>query len=489
MPSHDDVHRLSTLRTRLLEGDISRRGFLTAAMGLSATALLAGCAGGLKPAGARGGSSTEIPLYTVENDPATLAFYNMVIAKFEKDHPGYTVKVTVYSDSNQLQYLTTAVQNGIDLGIFAPPVSSFPDFQAAGHLADITGLVRDIGEDDFLPGTRMIIDGRDYGMPMQSNSSLVYARKDLLDEAGLGIPRSFEEYLNAVRTLHGRNGIIGIASGVGATPQLSLQFFTPYLYQQGVDYFDQDGECTFDRPEARDAVKNFTDILRHTSDSMYNCAFGDIANSYTAGRAAFATFPGRLGAGLHEKAKDVADATVVMPIPAGPFETAALHFGSGQQYGVHANTGNLELATEFLKRLTTGDDAVAFALTVPGHLLPALKSTRDLLVERVDDASEGYLFERRQWMRTFIDNVATAMTPSTSMGAVRDGTFDGKISNLCPWAADVWPSPALDTVMFQDILIKGIDVDTAWRDAAARIKKVGDDWRAANPGWTPEVTR
>src|SRR5699024_9703830 len=262
------LHELETLRglkTRLAHGDLSRRGFLTAAMGLSSAALLAGCGGGLQPGAESGGGGDDktIPLYTVENDPATLAFYNMVIDKFKADHPGYDVKVTVYSDSNQLQYLTTAFQNGVDVGIFSPPVSSFPEFEAAGYLADISEMVADIGVDDFLPGTRMVIKGKDYGMPLQSNSSLVYARKDLLDKAGLGIPKTFDEYLNAVTTLNGKDGIVGMASGVGATPQLTLQFFTPYIYQQGWDYFDTQGNCTFGEEPVLDAVKNFASIMKN----------------------------------------------------------------------------------------------------------------------------------------------------------------------------------------------------------------------------------
>src|SRR5699024_3101411 len=150
--------------------------------------------------------------------------------------------------------------------------------------------------------------------------------------------------------------------------------------------------------------KNFTAIMKNAPKSLYNASFGDIANIYTAGRAAFGTYPGRLRVGLAEKAKEVAEATEVMPIPAGPVETAKLHLGSGQQYGVYAETANLDLAKEFLKHLTTGENAVEFALTVPGHLLPALKSTRQIMIDKINSATEGYLKVHKDWLMTFIDN-------------------------------------------------------------------------------------
>lgn len=491
-----DLDQVMSLRQRLVHGDLSRRGFLTAAMGLSSSALLAACGGGLSQNAQQGGETSEkagdpgvIPLYTVENDPATLAFYNMVIAKFEKDHPDKKVKVTVYADANQLQYLTTAFQNKVDVGIFSPPVSSFPDFQQAGHLAELDDLVTDIGEDDFLPGTRMIIGGHDYAMPLQSNSSLVYYRKDLLEKAGLSVPKTYDEYLHAVKTLHGKNKRVGIAMAVGATPQLPLQFFAPYIYQSGWDYFDPEGNLTFDQPEVLDAVKRFTGIMKYAPKSLYNAAFGDIVTIYSAGQAAFATFPGRLGVTLDDRAKKVAENTGVMPIPAGPFETGKLHFGSGQQYGLFSKTSNPDLAKEFLKRLTTGEDALAFALTVPGHLLPPLTSVRKLMDDKIKTATEGFLFDHKDWLQAFIDQVPNAMTSSVSMGAVTKQTFDGKTLNLCPWAADVWPSPPIDGTMFQDILLKGEAPEKAWKTASTAMGAKADAWKKAHPDWTPEISQ
>lgn len=493
MNINEEVEKIGTLRRQLLAGDISRRGFLTAAMGLSSAALLTACGGGLSQnSGEEGGTVGDpkvIPLYTVENDPATLSFYNMVIAKFEEAHPDHKVAVTVYSDSNQLQYLTTAFQNGVDVGIFSPPVSSFPDFRAAGHLADLTDVINDIGVDDFLPGTRVVINGTDYGMPLQSNSSLVYYRKDLLEAEGLSVPTTYEEYLNAAETLHGKDKRIGIAMAVGATPQLPLQFFAPYIYQSGWDYFDAEGNLTFDQPEVLDAVKRFTGIMKYASKSLYNAEFGDIVNAYTAGQAGFATFPGRLGVTLAEKAPDIAANTGVMAIPAGPFMTGELHFGSGQQYGLFSKTSNPDLAIEFLKMLTTGDDALEFALTVPGHLLPPLKSVQTKLVERMAAGGEGYIYDHTDWMETFLEQVPNAMTSSVSMGAVTNKTFDGKTLNLMPWAAEVWPSPAIDCDMFQDILLKGKDPEEPWKKASERMGKVAEEWKKANPDWEPEVTR
>lgn len=482
-----ELENLDLLTTRMLNGDLGRRGFLLGAMGLSATTLLSACAGGTSAPQSSGEASNIVPFYTVENDPATLAFYTMAIANFKKDYPDMDVKVTVYADANQLQYLTTAFQNNVDLGIFSPAVSSFPDFARAGHLAELDDVVQDIGEDDFLPGTRILVGGHDVAMPLQSNASLVYYRKDLLEEVGLPVPQTFEEYLNAIETLHGRDGVSGIAMAVGPTPQLPLQFFAPYIYQSGHDYFDRQGNLTFNHPDVLGAVEKFSSVMRFAPQSMYNAAFGDIVSAYTAGQAAFATFPGRLGAVLAERDPDLAQRTGVMQIPAGDFMTGQLHFGSSQQYALYARTGNMEMAKEFLKRITTGEDALAFAKTVPGHLLPPLKSVLAMFEEEVANPQDEFFENHGDWLQTFLDTAPDAMTASVSMGAVVDHEYERKITNLCPFSNEIWASPAFDGVMFQGILLEDRAPEEAWKEACDKMQAVVETFHEENPDWEPEI--
>jgi ABC-type glycerol-3-phosphate transport system substrate-binding protein len=481
------MRTLGSLKEKLRTGDIDRRGFLAAAGALSGTALLAGCGGGGPQGPAAAGGAGTIPLYTVENDPATLAFYNMAIESFNEQHPDVKVEVTVYSDSNQVQYLTTAFQNGVDVGIFSPNVSDFTNFAGAGHLMELDDLITEIGADDFLPATRIRVSGHDYGMPLQNNASLVYYRKDLLEAAGIEVPTTFEDYLGAIEELHGQDGVNGIAMAVGSTAQLPLQFFAPYLYQSGNDYFDSQGQLTFDEPGVLTAVERFVSVMRNAPTSLHNAAFGDIVTTYAAGQAAFATFPGRLGVNLYNDYPEIADVTGVMRIPAGDYMPGELHFGSGQQYGLFSGTAEPELAKEFLTLLTTGDEAVEFAKTVPGHLLPALDSVRTAFEAEIDSATEGYLADKGDWIRTFMDCVPQAMTASTAMGVVEGGEFQGKRTNVNPFAEHIWPTPAHDGVMFQEILIDGRDAEEAWTDCCEKMRAAADEFHSAHPDWEPEI--
>ena len=494
----DEVITARRLMTSLRRGEIDRREFLVLAASLSAAAILAACipaassspaasgsASGPAPTptpatGGNGGRKT-VPLYTTENDPSTLAFYASVISSFQGEFPDVDVPITLYQDENQLQYLTTALQTGTDIGVFGPPPSFIADWARQGFLLPLNDLVEQIGESDFLDGTRVVVDGDDYAIPFQANASAVYYRKDLLEGAGIAVPTTYEDYLGAVTALNGQNGIVGIASSVGPSPQLPLQFFTPYIHQAGWDYYNKDGDLRFDQPDVLDAVKRYVAIMANTTENFYNAGFGDIQTAYIGGQAAFATFPGRLGVNLDRQAPAIADVTGVIGIPAGPFMTGQLHFGGTQHYSVSAQTAHPVEALAFLEALTTGDNALAFALTVPGHLLPPLESVR----AKVLTADDPYIVKHQDWMTTFLDLVPGAMSPTLAMGSVDNKAFTKKLSNVCPWGSEVWTNPPVDGTMLQEILINKKDPEAAWTDAHKAMGDIASNWKAANPGWTP----
>lgn len=496
----DEVSTVQGLMTSLRRSEISRREFMFLAAGLSGTAILAACgtsstspsasaAGSSAPStapaspaastGSTGGRKT-VPLYTTESDPNSLAFYASAIAAFQADFPDVDVPITLYQDENQLQYLTTAFQTGTDIGLFAPPPSYISDWARQGFLMKLTGLIKQIGEADFLPGTRVVIDGEDYAMPFQANASAVYYRKDLLEKEKLAVPTTYDEYLGAIQSLN-KDGMVGIASSVGPSPQLPLQFFTPYILQSGWDYFTKEGDLRFDQPDVLDAVKRYVAVMANTTENFYNAGFGDIQTAYIGGKAAFATFPGRLGVNLDRQAPAIADVTGVIGIPAGPFMTGRLHYGGTQHYSISTKTANPDEAIAFLESLTTGENALAFSLTVPGHLLPPLESVR----AQLRTADDPYLKKHADWITTFLDLAPSAMIPALSMGSVENKTFTKKLSNLCPWGAEIWTSPPIDGTMLQEILINKKDPEAAWTDASKAMGDIATKWKAANPSWTP----
>src|SRR6266542_3810665 len=425
--------------------------------------------------------SVTIPFYTTENDPQSLDFFKSAGDEFKQQNKNIDIKVTVYQDETQLQFLTTAFQTGTDLGIFAPPSAFVADWARKGFLLPIDPVIQKVGADDFLPGTRIPLDGKDYAMPFQANASALWYRKDLFDQAGLKPPTTYDAYLAAAQALN-KEGTLGVASTIGGSAQMALQFFTPYLHQAGWDYYDRQGNVAFDKPEVLDAVKRYVDVMKNASKGMYNAGFGQITDTYIAGKAAMATFPGRLGVNTEAKAPDIAEKTGVIGTPAGPFMTGKLLYTGIQHYVISAKTAHRDEAMAFLQFLTTGDRELAFSMSVPGHLLPPLNSLR----ARLKDYKSDFMAKHSDWVIALADLVPTSADPILSMGSTNGQKFD-KTSNTCPWASDVWGKSAVDNTLFQEILIQGKDPEAAWKDASTKLKQIADTWKSANPTWKPSA--
>lgn len=425
-----------------------------------------------------------IPLFTVENDPKSLAFYEETLRQFQEQiDPNVDIEVSVYQDENILQFVGTAFQTGTDLGIFSSFESHVEGWAEQGYLLELDSIVERVGEADFLPGTRAVVDGHDYVMPAQANASALWVRLDLLESEGLSLPTNYDELVATIEAVHGKDGVVGISSGVGTVPNLTTQFFSPYLYQSGWDVFDVQGNLTFNQPAVLDAVNRWAGVLQFTSPSMYNTTYPDISNLFASGRAAFATFPGRLGVNVAENAPDLAETITVMPIPAGPFMTQQLHFGGASPFSIYANTAHPEEAKAFLEFMLTGQRLLELAMTVPGHLLPPLESVRAL----VPGYESEFMANHGDWVVTLNDLVPQAMSPDSSMGSVNNGQFLGKMNNHCPWGARVWGTDPVDGRMFQKILIEGVNAEQAWTEANEELATIREEWLTENPDWEPNV--
>jgi len=426
-----------------------------------------------------------IPLFTVENDPKSLAFYEETLRQFQEQvDPNVDIEVSVYQDENILQFVNTAFQTGTDLGIFSSFESQISEWAEQGYLLPLNPIIENVGEDDFLPGTLMEIDGNHYIMPAQANASALWVRNDILEAQGIDVPTTYEDLISTLEAVNGVDGMVGIATGVGQVPNLTTQFFSPYLFQSGWEFFDMEGNLTFDQPAVLEAVERFAGVLQYTTPSLYNATYPDIVNLFAAGRAVFASFPGRLGVNVSENAPEIAEVISVIPVPGGPFMTGQLHFGGASPFSIYAHTAYPEEALAFLEFMLTGERLLELAMTVPGHLLPPLESVRAMVPEYESEFMEKY----GDWVLTFNDLVPQAFSPDNSMGSVSHETFHGKLSNSCPWGSRIWGTDPVDGRMFQQIMIEGADPEQAWTAACEELATIREEWLAENPDWEPTLT-
>jgi ABC-type glycerol-3-phosphate transport system substrate-binding protein len=467
--------------------EIDRREFLMLAARLSTAALFLG----FEAHSAKAAAGRVVPFYSNQSDPRSTAFFTSAAAAFQKTNPDTQIAINFYDDSTAPQFLSTAFQARRDVGIFTPPPSYVPVWASNHYFLPLDDVVQRIGSDGFLPGTRAVVGGHDYSIPYQSNATGLWYRKDLFAAAGIRVPvNTYANLVGALSELNGKNGVIGIGTGVGTTnPNIALHALTPYVEQSGWGYFSADGKLTFNRTEVLEGVKRFVQVLKYTSRSMYSSGYSDWVTAYVSGRAALCHFPGRVGNTLDAQNPKLAEVTGFMPEPGGPFMTGKINFGSARGYSIYARTAYPREAKAFLESLATGENGLAWSLTLPGQVLPPLKSLQKELLNTGNPmvAANAYLNKHRDWIQTMLDLVPTQANEESAMGTVANRHLK-VLANPNPFGNRIWKEPAVDAIMIQRIMLEGWPVEKAWQVASEAMDAIAKEFFKENPSWKPPVT-
>jgi ABC-type glycerol-3-phosphate transport system substrate-binding protein len=166
---------------------------------------------------------------------------------------GIKVKVNLLPNENLL-ILANAAGLAPDVALGQPQDKSI-DFAQRNALYDLTQFP-DFQEvaSQFAPGAMLpfFYNGGYYALPEAQNFKVLFYRKDILSNLGLGIPDTWEDVYDMMPTLQ-QNG---------------YNFYVPhgdyvnFIYQNGADFFTKDGMKTgLDSPEAFKGFKMFTDLF------------------------------------------------------------------------------------------------------------------------------------------------------------------------------------------------------------------------------------
>jgi multiple sugar transport system substrate-binding protein len=125
---------------------------------------------------------------------------------------GAQINVVVVPFSDLYQKVLTDLATGtnaFDAFVFAP--QWMVDYIVPGYLEDLTDRIAAdpaLEWDDIAPFFRdfsATYAGRTYTIPLDGDFQMVYYRSDLLDEAGLQPPETWEDYISIARTFHGQD--------------------------------------------------------------------------------------------------------------------------------------------------------------------------------------------------------------------------------------------------------------------------------------------
>lgn len=216
------------------------------------------------------------------------------------------------------------------------------------------------GIEDFSPGfvqqfrIPQTADGPIMGIPQRMSCSLLYYRKDLLEAAGLAVPKTINEYYEAAAQLT-KGDLYGVVYQ-GAQGQVGSLDFYEYASPQGSDLLTGPDWKTaaFNNAAGVEAL----DIRRrliadgYASPGVISYGFDDAINAIAQQRAAMSI----MYSAYWPRFEDPGTSQVVGKVDYAPtFSDASLsnaYPARGWCMSINGSSGNKELAWEFIKFLT-----------------------------------------------------------------------------------------------------------------------------------------
>ncbi|MFH5181782.1 ABC transporter substrate-binding protein [Paenibacillus sp. TAB 01] len=245
---------------------------LTVASCLLATSMLAAC-GSSQPSGeaASGESGSKVTLRFATNSvgkSGMAASVSELLKQFKEENPNVNVVVEEANGTDLAMKIKVDVASNNTPDVFMfwrpDPTYGMDKFIQSGAIADLTELKNDPQYKDLFDDSAWntaTVDGKVRAIPMISFFTPLFVNKEIFNQAGLKLPETWDELLNATKTLK-QKGFIPWGISLNPTSGTGLERPMDYVLsgylgnERALNLFA--GKETFNDPEV---VKSF-ELLR-----------------------------------------------------------------------------------------------------------------------------------------------------------------------------------------------------------------------------------
>lgn len=374
-------------------GAILDRTALATAMVVTAAMGLAACGGG-GGAGSSGQVSTIRVLDYYNNEPDRTVYAQTLDACGQQS--GVTIEREVVPGAS---LIAKVLQQASSRTLPDVLMIDNPDLQqiaASGALAPISdfGLTTDGYAEGIVSASTY--DGKVYGLQPVTNTIGLFYNEDLLAQAGVTPPTTWEELKAAGAKLTSGNRY-GLAFSAAATYEGTWQFL-PFMWSNGGD------ETNIASPEVAQALQLWVDLVNSgsASRSVVNWTQADVKDQFMAGNAAM-MINGPWQFPVLDKAPELKYGVVPIPVPQpGATEVAPL---GGETWTIPqtGDRGRQAKAAEIVACLNS--DANQIALATKRSTVPTKTALLDQFVADVPK------------MSAFTEQVKTARARTGKLGA------------------------------------------------------------------------
>lgn len=351
-----------------------------AAVGVTAVLALTACGSGGDTASSPTTSADETGTVRLwlngEDTPQAMVDY--ATAEFAKLHPKAKVAFERQQWTGIVEKLTTSLASSDSPDVVELGNTQAQAFEAGGALADLTAKKEDLGGDDLVQslveaGT---YDGRFYGVPYYGGARIVVYRKDLLAAAGLQVPTTTSEFVDAGVKLKQANAATKDFSGI-YFPGKYWYAALPFIWDNGGDIATKDGGTWTGKLSSAESVAGLTTVKTIIDTASAAPKDADESKDYVAfckNQVGMLMGPGwKVGQILNtdDGCPAMKDKIGAFALPGKAAGTTAPAFLGGSNLAISAKSKHDALAYDLLKIMTSDGYQKKFAAL---GLLPAKKS-------------------------------------------------------------------------------------------------------------------
>jgi len=350
-----------------------KKAFQIALISIVMTAVVVfGAFAGGQP-GTNGQQTRKVTLWSQFADPnsqdsGSIAFYEaleLTRAQFpdiEIEHVGsggeaYKQKIPVSGAANELP----------DIFFWWGGGTALP-FVEGGRIRALDDLVSDGTLDKIVPGTtsNFIFDGKLYGLPIYISTAQLYVNEELLANAGVSAPETWDDLVAAIAALEDE-GVIPIA--LGAKDRWPAMFWSAILdiRMAGVDAMNDalSKEGPFNTPEFVAAAEKFEELIDMGAfgSNYLGTSYDDAVNLFLTGKAAMIFMGAWVNGQIEGENSLVAGkvAPIRFPsIPGGNGNINDWHGGSGETFYINSDVEDIDTVWAVYKFFVEAMSKAAF---------------------------------------------------------------------------------------------------------------------------------
>jgi multiple sugar transport system substrate-binding protein len=322
---------------------------------------------------------------------------------FEAEYPNITVEYEPVGSGRAREKLLTEIAGGNAPDAAFVDAGFVQDLASRGAAMNLDGYIAGsevVAEEDYVEGFRntALLDGSMYGLPWDGETTGLFYRTDLFQQAGIEEPpATWEEFEQAAAALTdpSKNQY-----GVAMFSTEAAYYWYPWLWQAGGDILSPDGQdIAFDSPEGIQAAEFYVNLARKYAPPDYLAS--DSWNgrvTFASGKAAMYIAGSWFAGNTISEFPDIEGKWATAPLPEGPAGCATTL--AGDSLIILEGTENADAAWLWIEFLSRPENMKEWTIGSPtSTLLPPRQSILDS-----PDLAEG-----KPFLQGFADEMGCAV--------------------------------------------------------------------------------